>query len=66
VAGQILADLGIRRIRLLTNNPLKRSALPRYGVEIEERVPLEVAPRPENIRYLRTKRDKLGHLLTVE
>ncbi len=66
VAAQILADLGIRRIRLLTNNPLKRSALQRYGVEIVERVPLEVPARPENIRYLKTKRDKLGHLLTVE
>lgn len=66
VAGQILADLGIRKIRLLTNNPLKRSALQRYGVEIVERVPLEVSPRPENLRYLRTKRDKLGHLLTVK
>jgi len=66
VAGQILADLGIRRIRLLTNNPLKRTALQRYGVEIVERVPLEVPARPENIGYLKTKRDKLGHLLTVE
>ncbi|MBM4029435.1 MAG: GTP cyclohydrolase II [Planctomycetes bacterium] len=66
VAAQIIADLGIRRIRLLTNNPLKESALPAYGLEIVERIPLEVPPRPENIRYLQTKRDKLGHLLTME
>ncbi len=66
VAGQILADLGVRRLRLLTNNPLKRSALERGGLEIVERVPLEVTPRPENIHYLKTKRDKLGHLLTIE
>ncbi len=66
VAAQILADLNIRRIRLLTNNPVKRSALQRYGVEVFRRVPIEVPPRPENIHYLKTKRAKLGHLLTIE
>lgn len=66
VAAQILVDLGVRRIRLLTNNPLKRSELERYGLAVVERLPLEVPPRPENIHYLKTKREKLGHLLTIE
>jgi len=66
VAGQVLADLGIRRVRLLTNNPQKPSALQRYGIEVVERVPLQVPPRPENVRYLKAKRDKLGHLLTLD
>ncbi len=65
VAAQILLDLGVRRLRLLTNNPLKRSALARGGLEIVQRVPLEVTPRPENMHYLKTKREKLGHLLTL-
>jgi len=66
VAAQILVDLGVRRIRLLTNNPLKRSELERYGLAVVERLPLEVPPRPENIHYLKIKREKLGHLLTIE
>ncbi len=66
VAAQILSDLGVRRIRVLTNNPSKRSALEDFGIEIVERVPLEVRPQPENVRYLQTKREKLGHLLTLE
>ncbi len=65
-AAQILADLGVRKIRLLTNNPLKRSELEQYGLVVVERVPLEVPPRPENAHYLKTKREKLGHLLTIE
>ena len=60
---QILADLGIRRMRLLTNNPAKRSGLEGYGLEVIERVPLVTTPTDENLRYLRTKRTKLGHLL---
>jgi 3,4-dihydroxy 2-butanone 4-phosphate synthase/GTP cyclohydrolase II len=60
---QILVDLGIRRMRLLTNNPAKRSGLEGYGLEVAERVPLITAPTAENITYLRTKRVKLGHLL---
>ncbi|MBI5365500.1 MAG: bifunctional 3,4-dihydroxy-2-butanone-4-phosphate synthase/GTP cyclohydrolase II [Planctomycetes bacterium] len=60
---QILLDLGVRKLRLLTNNPRKIVALHGYGLELVERVPLELAPTKENERYLRTKRDKLGHLL---
>jgi 3,4-dihydroxy 2-butanone 4-phosphate synthase/GTP cyclohydrolase II len=60
---QILVDLGIRRMRLLTNNPAKRSGLEGYGLEVAERVPLITTPTAENLSYLRTKRAKLGHLL---
>ena len=66
VGAQILIDLGLRRIRLLTNNPAKRVGLEGYGIEVVERVPIEVAPNPENYRYLSTKRHKLGHLLSIE
>ncbi len=58
---QILAELGIRTMRLLTNNPQKRAGLEGYGLSILERVPLEVEPTEENVRYLRTKRDRMGH-----
>ncbi|MBT8224330.1 MAG: bifunctional 3,4-dihydroxy-2-butanone-4-phosphate synthase/GTP cyclohydrolase II [Dactylosporangium sp.] len=60
---QILADLGITTMRLLTNNPDKRAGLEGYGLEITERVSLPVRPHPENMRYLLTKRDRMGHLL---
>jgi 3,4-dihydroxy 2-butanone 4-phosphate synthase/GTP cyclohydrolase II len=60
---QILADLGIRSMRLLTNNPAKRAGLEGYGLHISGRVPLPVRPHPENVHYLRTKRDRMGHLL---
>ena len=63
VGAQILVDLGISRMRLLTNNPVKRAGLEGYGLDIVERVPLESDPNPENIRYLETKREKLGHIL---
>jgi 3,4-dihydroxy 2-butanone 4-phosphate synthase / GTP cyclohydrolase II len=63
VGAQILVDLGITTMRLLTNNPTKRAGLEGYGLEIVERVPLESSPNPENLRYLQTKREKLGHLL---
>jgi len=66
VGAQILADLGLRRIRLLTNNPAKRVGLEGYGIEVVSRVPIEVPPNPENYRYLVTKRHKLGHLLNLE
>jgi 3,4-dihydroxy 2-butanone 4-phosphate synthase/GTP cyclohydrolase II len=58
---QILADLGIRSMRLLTNNPTKRAGLEGYGLEIVGRVGLPVHATPENLRYLRTKRDRMGH-----
>ena len=63
VAAQILEDLGFTRVRLLTNNPRKIQALCDYGIEVEAREPLEVRPNAVNRRYLRTKRERLGHLL---
>ena len=60
---QILYDLGVRSMRLLTNNPAKRAGLEGYGLRVLGRVPLPVRPHPENVRYLRTKRDRMGHLL---
>ncbi len=63
IGAQILRCIGIRRIRLLTNNPRKIVGLSGYGLEIVDRVPLEMCPRPTNISYLRTKRDKMGHIL---
>jgi 3,4-dihydroxy 2-butanone 4-phosphate synthase/GTP cyclohydrolase II len=61
IGNQILADLGLSTIRLLTNNPKKVSGLQAYGLEVTEQVPIEVPPNEENRRYLTTKRDKLGH-----
>lgn len=66
VGAQILVDLGVRTIRLLTNNPKKIIGITGYGLEVVERVPVEVAPNEVNVRYLRTKMDKLGHILSVE
>jgi len=60
---QILADLGVRTMRLLTNNPAKRVGLEGYGLTVVDRVPLSVWPNPENLSYLRTKRDRMGHAL---
>ena len=63
IGAQILADLGITKIRLLTNNPKKIIGLKGYGLEIVERIPIEICPNPSNANYLETKRDKLGHLI---
>ncbi len=63
IALDMAHDLGITRVRLLTNNPLKVSAFEGSGIEVVERVPIEIAPRPENDRYLGTKRDSMGHQL---
>jgi 3,4-dihydroxy 2-butanone 4-phosphate synthase / GTP cyclohydrolase II len=63
IGAQILKDLGIMKLRLLTNNPRKIKGLSGYGLEVVERVPLEMEARAENEKYLRTKHDKLGHLL---
>lgn len=63
IGAQILVDLGVRTMRLLTNNPSKRAGLEGYGLSIAERVPLQTQPNAENIGYLRTKREKMGHLL---
>ena len=65
VGAQILADLGVRKIRILTNNPGKRAGIGGYGVEIIERVPLEVEPNANNVDYLRTKKEKMGHVLKL-
>jgi len=62
---QILVDLGLKQIRLLTNNPSKRVGLEGYGLEVVERIPIIAPPNPHNMRYLATKRDKLGHLLDI-
>jgi len=64
IGAQILNDLGITTMRLLTNNPHKYGGLEGFGLRIVERVPHESAPNPENLRYLRTKRERLGHFLT--
>ena len=63
IGSQILYDLGVRKIRLLTNNPKKIYGLEGFGLEVVERVPIRVQSNPHNERYLRTKKDKLGHLL---
>ena len=63
IGAQILRDLGVQRVQLLTNNPRKITGLEAYGIEVVTRAPLEVTPRPGNIEYLRTKQQKLGHLL---
>jgi 3,4-dihydroxy 2-butanone 4-phosphate synthase/GTP cyclohydrolase II len=63
IGAQILVDLGVRTMRLLTNNPAKRAGLEGYGLSIVERVPLVTEPTEENIGYLKAKREKLGHLI---
>ncbi len=65
IGAQILRDLGVRKMRLLTNNPKKIIGLEGYGLEVVERVPIEMTPTNRNRAYLVTKRDKLGHLLTL-
>ena len=65
IGAQILRDLGVRKMRLLTNNPKKIVGLEGYGLEVVERVPIEMAPSRRNRAYLVAKRDKLGHLLTL-
>ena len=63
IGNQILADLGLSTIRILTNNPKKITGIEGFGLEVVEQVPIETAPTPQNARYLATKRDKLGHKL---
>lgn len=65
IGAQILADLGVRKIRLLTNNPKKIVGLEGYGMEVVERVPILIPPSNSNIEYLKTKKEKMGHLLTL-
>ena len=64
IGAQILVDLGVRNLRLLTNNPKKIVGLEGYGLTITERVPIEIPANESNRKYLSTKRDKLGHLLS--
>jgi 3,4-dihydroxy 2-butanone 4-phosphate synthase/GTP cyclohydrolase II len=66
IGSQILVDLGITTMRLMTNNPAKYGGLEGFGLEIIERVPVAIPPTDENIAYLRTKQDKMGHLLDIE
>jgi 3,4-dihydroxy 2-butanone 4-phosphate synthase/GTP cyclohydrolase II len=66
VGAQILVELGVRDIRLLTNNPKKIIGLEGYGLRVVERVPIEVSPNAANVKYLKTKKKKLGHILNVE
>ena len=63
IGAQILVSLGVRKMRLMTNNPRKIVGLGAYGLEVVERIPIEVAPNESNVRYLSTKKDKLGHML---
>ena len=66
IGAQILVDLGLKDLQLLTNNPRKIVGLEGYGLRVVERVPIETTPRPENAKYLETKRDKLGHWLEAQ
>jgi 3,4-dihydroxy 2-butanone 4-phosphate synthase/GTP cyclohydrolase II len=63
IGNQILSDLGLTTIRILTNNPRKIAGIDGFGLDVVEQVPIEISPQPENERYLATKRDKLGHRL---
>jgi 3,4-dihydroxy 2-butanone 4-phosphate synthase/GTP cyclohydrolase II len=66
IGAQILADLGLHRIRLLTNNPKKVIGLEGYGLKVAETVPIITLPNPHNRQYLETKQEKLGHKLGIE
>lgn len=66
VGAQILNKLGVSKMRLLTNNPVKRVGLEAYGLEIVENVPVEITPNPYNERYLRTKKERMGHILHLK
>lgn len=59
----MLVDLGVTTMRLVTNNPTRRGGLEGFGLDVVGRVPLQLAPNPENLAYLRTKRERMGHLL---
>jgi 3,4-dihydroxy 2-butanone 4-phosphate synthase/GTP cyclohydrolase II len=65
IGAQVLLDLGVRKMRLLTNNPRKVKGLEGFGLQIVERVPIEIPPTERNSRYLKVKKDKLGHLLSM-
>ncbi len=63
VGASILQSLGVQKIRLMTNNPIKREGLENYGLEVVENVSIEIVPNPYNERYLRTKKERMGHIL---
>ncbi len=65
IGAQILVDLGVRKMRLMTNNPKKIVGLEGYGIEITQRVPIEINPNEDNIKYMKTKQKKMGHLLKI-
>ena len=65
IGAQILVDLGVHKMRLMTNNPKKIVGLEGYGIEITQRIPLEIHPNENNIKYMKTKQDKMGHLLKI-
>ncbi|HEY1038815.1 MAG TPA: GTP cyclohydrolase II, partial [Bacteroidia bacterium] len=66
VGAQMLRDLGVSKMRLMSNNPVKRAGLIGYGLEIVENVPIEIASNPHNENYLKTKKDKLGHEIRMK
>jgi 3,4-dihydroxy 2-butanone 4-phosphate synthase/GTP cyclohydrolase II len=65
VGAQILQQLGAHKLRLMTNNPIKRIGLESFGIEIVENIPIEIAPNPYNLRYMRTKKEKMHHNLNL-
>ena len=65
IGAQILADIGVHKMRLLTNNPKKIVGLEGYGLTLTERVPIEICPNENNIQYLQTKKEKMGHILQM-
>jgi 3,4-dihydroxy 2-butanone 4-phosphate synthase/GTP cyclohydrolase II len=66
IGAQILVDLGVHKIRLMTNNPRKIIGLEGYGIRVVDRIPIETDPHMENLQYLKTKKKKLGHLLSIK
>jgi len=66
IGAQILVDLGLRKLRLLTNNPSKRAGIQGFGLEVVDRVPVVTSPNDTNRKYLETKQEKMGHLLDLE
>jgi 3,4-dihydroxy 2-butanone 4-phosphate synthase/GTP cyclohydrolase II len=66
IGAQILHDLGIRRMKLITNNPTKRVGLESYGLKVEKMVPIEIEPNKDNRQYLLTKKERMGHLLNIK
>jgi 3,4-dihydroxy 2-butanone 4-phosphate synthase/GTP cyclohydrolase II len=66
IGAQILKHLGVGNMRLLTNNPKKIVGLEGYGLKLVERIPIQIHPKTDNIRYLTTKKNKLGHLLEIK